>query len=100
MSELAMNRDIGQYNTTQSNQLNAAFNAPQMAGQYLQNLTNQFNLGTAQQNQPYDALKQYGSLITGNYGQTSSSPVYTNPLSGLLGGAVAGSSVYKNLFGS
>lgn len=100
ISESAINRDVGQYNTTQSNQLNAAFNAPQMGGQYLQNLSNQFNLGTAQQNQPYDALKQYGSLITGNYGQTSSSPVYTNPLSGLLGGAVAGSSVYKNLFGS
>lgn len=99
MSESAINRDVGQYNTTQSNQLNAAFNAPQMGGQYLQNLSNQFNLGTAQQNQPYDQLKNYQSLISGGYGNTSSSPVYTNPLNGLLGGAVAGSSIYKNLFG-
>ena len=77
----------------------AAMNTPTLANQTLQNSQNKFNLGTSAQNQPYDALKQYGSLITGNYGQTSSSPVYTNPLSGLLGGAVAGSSVYSNIFG-
>ena len=83
------------------NQLNASFNSTGFNSNNLSNAANQFNLGTTAQQYPLTSLKAYQDLIGGNgYGSSSSSPIYTNPYANALGGAVAGSSIYKNLFGT
>jgi hypothetical protein len=78
----------------------AAMNAPTLANQTLQNSQNLFNLGTSAQNQPFDKLKNYQGLISGGFGGTTNTPIYENKMAGLLGGAGAGASIYKNIFGS
>lgn len=83
------------------NQLNASFNSTGFNSNNLANAQNQFNFGTQAQHYPLTSLKAYQDLIGGGgYGSTSSSPIYTNSLANALGGAVAGSSIYKNLFGA
>lgn len=60
----------------------------------------QGNLLTGYQNSsanPWYNLNNYGKSITGSYGGSTSSPIYSNPTAGLLGGALLGSQVYKNL---
>lgn len=83
------------------NQLNASFNSSGFNANNQSNAQNQFNFGTQAQQYPLTSLNAYQSLIGGNdYGSTQSSPIYTNPYANALGGAVAGSSIYKNLFGT
>lgn len=60
---------------------------------------NVFNMGNQQRMSAFEPLKQYGSLITGNYGSQQSSPIYSNPLSGALGGGLLGGQLYKMLNG-
>ena len=47
---------------------------------------------------PFKAIQNYGSLIGGQYGSVQTSPYYTNPYAGALGGALAGSQIWQNLF--
>lgn len=51
------------------------------------------------QNQPFNALQNYSNVVRGNYGGSTSSPIYSNPYLGALGGAMAGSQIYKSIFG-
>ena len=56
-----------------------------------------YSAGAASSLNPWTNLKNYGSVVTGNYGGTSSQPIYTNPISNALGGAMMGSQIFKNL---
>ncbi len=55
---------------------------------------NLYNIGEKQKYAPFDALGRYGDLIRGSYGSQQSSPIYSNPLSGMLGGAMMGGQLY------
>lgn len=92
------NQQLGISENDVNRRFQGAMNAPTLQNQTLQNANNKFNLGTMAQAQPYDALKNYQSLITGGYGNSSSSPIYTNPIGGLLNGAGIGASIYKSIF--
>jgi len=56
-----------------------------------------FSAGQNSASNPWTNINKYGSAITGNYGGTSSQPIYTNPMSNMLGGGLLGSQVYRNL---
>ena len=56
-----------------------------------------FSAGQASNTNPWANLNKYGAAITGNYGGTSSTPIYTNQASNMLGGGLLGSQIYKNL---
>lgn len=47
---------------------------------------------------PFKSLQNYGSLIGGQYGSVRTDPYFTNPAAGALGGALAGSQIWNNLF--
>lgn len=55
--------------------------------------------GQAELNAPWDQLRQYGGLISGNYGNqsTSTSPYFTNPWANMLGGGLAGLQMYNQV---
>ena len=56
-----------------------------------------FSAGQNSASNPWTNINKYGSAITGSYGGTSSQPIYTNPMSNMLGGGLLGSQVYRNL---
>lgn len=76
----------------------AAFNIPQYQSGLLSGAATGYGIGQNYNLQPYDSLSKYGQLVTGNYGGTTTNPYFTNPMSGLLGGALTGASIYKSLF--
>lgn len=81
--------NLGQVGQTYENQ----------AGQELQSDMNRFNFN---QNAPKDALAQYMTMIGGgSYGgdTTSSSPIYRNQASDILGGASQAAGIAGSLFG-
>lgn len=88
------------YNTAAQQQLQGSYNAPSLQNASSALIGNLYNMGGNQQayqqqllNSPWNQLGQYNNLIQGQYGgtQTSTQPYYTNPASGALGGAAAGS---------
>lgn len=95
-----LNNDISQYNQGVNTLNNAAFNVPGF------NVSNMSNYGTlmnaAQMNNDalWNPLKNYGSLVGIGNGSstTSSSPIYSNPGAGILGGALAGAQLGKLFF--
>lgn len=56
-----------------------------------------FSAGQNSASNPWTNINKYGQAITGSYGGTSSQPIYTNPVSNMLGGGLLGSQVYRNL---
>ena len=56
-----------------------------------------FSAGQNSALNPWTNINKYGQAITGSYGGTSSQPIYTNPVSNMLGGGLLGSQVYRNL---
>lgn len=64
-------------------------------------IKNSLDLGNYQNTHANDALNTYGSLIGkfGGMGGQASQPYYTNPTNNMLGGAIAGANLYKNIFG-
>ena len=57
--------------------------------------------GKAQEyaNQPAQALDQYLGRVTGNYGNTTTSPLYKNTGASILGGALLGGQLGSSVFG-
>ena len=94
-----LNRDVSQYNTGMSTLNNAAFNTPQYNSASMTPYGTLFNAANMMNSSQWQPLQNYGNLISGGFGgtSTSSTPTYTNPYAGALGGALAGSSMY-NLF--
>lgn len=88
--ENMLNRNNNQYNMAYAAKNNAAFNTPNLIGQTVNTASNAYGLGTNQQLQPFQSLNAYGNLVTGNYGQSTTQPNYTNPLASALGGALGG----------
>lgn len=56
-----------------------------------------FSAGQNSASNPWTNINKYGSAITGNYGGTSSQPIYTNQMANMLGGGLLGSQIYKNM---
>lgn len=83
-----MGAAVDWYNTSNNMQNTGIKNALDLA-----------NYGNTYQN---DALKNYAGIVAplGGMGGTgsSSTPYYTNPTNNLLGGALAGSQIFKNIF--
>ncbi len=50
-------------------------------------------------NQPYTAMKNAFGLLQGSGGSSTTTPYFTNPFAGALGGAVGGAGLYNSLFG-
>ena len=98
LNQTGLNNDISQFNQGQSTLNNAAFNAPQFNSANANNYGALYNAATMDNNNQWNPLKNYGSLITSGGGSQSTSPVYSNPYAGAIGGAMAGSSIYNSLF--
>lgn len=102
MNTQQFNANLGLSNNTQHlNQMNSAADwmnsGNNMQNTAIGNSLDLANYGNKYQN---DALKNYSSTI-GQYagmGGSASSPYYTNPTNNLLGGAIAGSQIFKNIF--
>lgn len=77
------------YATERQNQLNAVQMAPgfEMAP---------YQLNSARQAAPYEQLRNYLGLVGGIAGQggQQSQPIYSNPLAGIAGGAIAGGQLF------
>jgi hypothetical protein len=65
------------------------------ANRNLSSAQNLYGMGQNYRYTPYNNLNQYGNLIRGSYGSSTSQPYFNNPTASILGGASAG---YK-LFG-
>lgn len=80
------------YQQGMQNMLQASALAPQAANLGLGLAQAENTVGATQRNLPINNLKDYMSLIQGNYGGTTtqSTPYYTNPYAGAAGGALAG----------
>lgn len=65
-------------------------------------IKNSLDLGNYGNTYANDALKNYAGIVQplGGLGGTGtqSTPYYNNPTNNLLGGAIAGSTIYKNIF--
>lgn len=86
------------YQQERQRQLGAQALAPTLAGQDYANIAQLYQAG----NIPMDQLQRYMQMAqgAGGLGGTSSSPYYTNPAAGALGGAVGGLGLYNSLGGS
>lgn len=108
-----MNRKLSAWNAERENQLRGMYFAPSLADQDYKDIASLSEAGTARENyaqdlinadvdrynytaaQPLSALQNYAALISGNYGMTGTSSQSgasnrSNPLGGILGGALSG----------
>lgn len=100
MAQQGITNDINQYNQGQSVLNNAAFNTPSYNSANMGNYGQLFNAASLMNSNQWNPLQQYSSLIRGSYGGSSTSPYYSNPVSGALGGGLLGSQLYSSLFPS
>lgn len=100
LAQTGIGNDIGQYNQGMSVLNNAAFNAPQFGTANLNNYGTLYNAAALQNNAQWNPLNNYSNLIRGTYGGTSSQPYYNNPVSGAIGGALLGGSLFGGLSGA
>lgn len=100
------NANLGLTNNTQKlGQMTAGLDmynqANNMQNTGIKNALDMSNYNNTYQN---DALKNYAGIVSplGGLGGTGtqSTPYYNNPTNNLLGGAIAGSTIFKNIFGS
>ena len=80
----AYNQSANQWNTDQTRNIAGA--------------TDLFNMGTNYGNIPWQSIKNYHDAVSGNYGGNSSqsNPYFTNNTANIMGGALAGSSIWNN----
>ena len=50
-----------------------------------------------EQNRPYDNLERYQRMVRGDFGRTTTQPLYRNRAAGLLGGALGGAELGRTL---
>jgi hypothetical protein len=90
------------YNTASQQQLQGAYNAPNIVNSTNAAATNLYNMGGNQQalnqqviNAPWQLLNNYSNLVQGQYGGTTTStqPYYQNTGAGALGGAMSGAAL-------
>lgn len=95
-----------QYDNERGRQAQAALFAPQLAGQDYQDLAALRGVGAQREakaaevrDMPYQNLAQLQGSITGQYGgqQTQTTPMYSNPVAGGLGGAIGGAQLSSAL---
>src|SRR3569623_406528 len=85
MNDLATNIYGNNYQNERTRQMQAAQLAPQFADF---NANRFLQAGQIQQQAPWEQLAKYQGAVSGNYGGTSTTPMYKSPISGLLGGAL------------
>lgn len=73
--------------------------APALAQQDYADLERLYNVGQTRRYDPYSTLGKYGSLIQGQYGGVTSSPIYQNRAAEFLGGGLLGMQAYNQLKG-
>lgn len=64
------------------------------------NINDQFNRFTFNQNRPYDNLNRFMSTISGNFGNTTTQPVFQNSTAQNLGLGLAGIGLADSILGS
>jgi hypothetical protein len=86
LGNLSTNAFADQYGRERQNQLTASSSAPQFDASAMAS--------------PFSPLREYAAILAGAPGgqATTSQPLYTNPLAGALGGALAGGQLFK-MFG-
>lgn len=62
-------------------------------------LPTMYTAGQTSASNPWTNIKNYSNAVTGNYGGTTSQPIYTNSTANMLGGGLLGSQLYKSLLG-
>ena len=96
------------YNTASQQQLQGAFNAPNIVNSTNAAASNLYNMGGNQQalnqayiNAPWTQLGNFSNLIQGQYGgqSTTTQPYYSNTMAGGLGGALGGAALGGMLSG-
>jgi hypothetical protein len=87
LGNVATNAYGNAYSQERQNQLQASQIAP--------------SIDVANMQSPFAPLQAYQGLVGGNYGgsSTSSQPIYTNPIGGALGGALAGGQLFGMMGG-
>lgn len=58
-------------------------------------VNNLYQVGRQQRTNAFEPLKNYSDLIRGSYGSTQTTPNFTNPFAGALGGGLLGTQIYK-----
>ena len=89
-SGMASNLLSNAYGTTAGLMSNALGMSPMMANLGLMPSNIFQNIGQQQQMNPLQNLQAYQGLIGGNYGSSQTSPMYSNPMLGAMGGGLMG----------
>ena len=58
-------------------------------------VNNLYQVGRQQRTNAFEPLKNYSDLIRGSYGSTQTTPNFSNPFAGALGGGLLGTQIYK-----
>lgn len=95
------NAFAGLYGQERNNQMQALGMAPQQASQDYADIAAERDAGQArdtmlqqQAMDPWTRLQLYQGSVGGNYGGSQTTPITSNPLGGLLGGAIGGGSLF------
>lgn len=79
--------------------MSLALQSPALAQQDYADIERLYNVGQTRRYDPYATLGKYGSLIQGQYGGVTSSPIYQNRAAEFLGGGLLGMQAYNQLAG-
>ena len=90
LAQQGIQNNLGQYNTMLGLQTDAAYRAPGLAAADYNDPQMAYNTALGARQNAFMPLQQYQSAISGNVGQTQTSPYFTNPAANILGGATAG----------
>lgn len=82
------------YQQERQRQMGAQALAPTLANQDYTDINQLGQAALYQQNFPWEQLQKYQQAISGNYGGTQTSPIFTNPAANMAGGALAGLGLY------
>ena len=97
-------QDFGQQRNLYEQDINRrsgmAWQAPQMANQRFDDAQKLYDIGQTQRYDQFNPLGKFGSLISGNYGSVSQSPIYQNKGADLLGGGLLGLQAYNQFGGN
>ena len=88
MADYTQQQQLGESDINR--RMNLALQSPNLAQSDFNDLEKLYNVGQTRRFDPYATLGKYGSLIQGNYGGVSSSPLYQNKAAEALGGGLLG----------
>lgn len=98
MQDYTQQQQLGESDVNR--RMNLALQSPALAQQDYADIERLYNVGQTRRYDPYATLGKYGSLIQGQYGGVTSSPIYQNRAAEMLGGGLLGLQAYNQLSGS